>query len=589
MKESQSIIVRAFFLGSVLPKATLSGVLLASLLAACSGDKEEQKSASTSPTVQVQTAETLAITNPLLARIPANSFGFFEVDGTLPAYRKANAITASQNGSMMKAYEQMIKGTEAEKVFQALELNPADPTSFDKVVQRTVGYVAPTVTADGKDDLVIGYVFESPAAFNLATKMAAVKTEVQKDNANVVEETLKNGSGFVIKLKKENSPFDGVHIGWKDNIGAVATSAAGVDQLLGAPAGGQPAVISSAKFKEEMGSLPGGDTRFGSGFLDVEALLASKALLAKKDEKFNAAEFPVKSFAFAQSMNNVLEYGVKVALDGKTESQKSWLGALGGSKTDTILNSVPANPFLVLSIDGSTVNRLKDIAILQAPAEQQAMAKTQLALLDGLKRVGLSARVAPLGQSMFPVPDMVLAFETSNAPAMKTQLQQLISMAAQSSGMPMMQWSEKKVGPASVNYMLSPFGVGVFMTATDNGMLLLTSSEPQMKDSLTALSAGTSAFAKSLSGETQTKLQSDESLGTFYMNFSELASLLDNVSSTLDMFGPQASEAKKMLSKEQIEALRKSGTVVTTVKADKTKIELRAVYEPVANEKVAAL
>ena len=74
-------------------------------------------------------------------------------------------------------------------------------------------------------------------------------------------------------------------------------------------------------------------------------------------------------------------------------------------------------------------------------------------------------------------------------------------------------------------------------------------------------------------------LTANPTLGSIYLNFNEVGSLMENVGGLVSMYAPQSDEAKKLTSPEQIAEIRKLGVMVGSVSVGEEVIELKSAYQ----------
>ena len=125
-----------------------------------------------------------------------------------------------------------------------------------------------------------------------------------------------------------------------------------------------------------------------------------------------------------------------------------------------------------------------------------------------------------------------------------------------------------------VKSMMTPFNVGVFL-ASNKSLVLLTSTENQMKLALDASKPAT--FASALPTRVGEVFVKQDSLGNVYVNFVEVAALMESMSGMLSMYAPE--QNGQFMQTENIEAMKKMGTVVGSVKLEEGVIGIDSFYQ----------
>ena len=180
---------------------------------------------------------------------------------------------------------------------------------------------------------------------------------------------------------------------------------------------------------------------------------------------------------------------------------------------------------------------------------------------------------------MLPIPDMLILAESSKPDVTKTQLSQMIGMGMATAGLPGAEWKDKTIQGQPAKYLLTPFGLGVFVASVDKQVLIST-TEAQLDTAISAAKAGKGLFADSLNSRTKEALSTQPSIGTIYVNFTEVAGLVDSMGGMMQMYAPQgAGQGGQMLDPAQLEGLRQMGTLVATMSSADGMISLRSFYE----------
>lgn len=573
----------------------LVGVSMSGLVG-CS--KEEQKSApasnassSAQPDSAAKSSEVAKSNSPvdmaksLLELVPKETVGFMVFQGKHPAYAQ---YKSSPWGSGSSNWSSMMKSANPEtqqvtEMLKRLGFDLEDKNTFDKVLSEAAFFVAPPVSGETKP--AIGVVFKPDSGFKLDDFLAKVKQEVVAGNAKVKVEDVKIGDAAGLRFEDSAdggagaNPMKEFFVASKGGLGVVSTSKKAIEGVITASAGTLPDIVSSPNFLKASSGMPSNESRFGTVFFDFEKFFAQA-------EKFGGTElaakmkqnpFPVKAVSLAMAMDESPKTEFRMIYDDNSPQSREWFSTLASSPSESVLAAVSDKPLFFLSIDGQTIQKLKEKYLGQL-GPQAAMLKPQLAALDGVSRIAFAAKSAGPGQSMLPIPEILVVAEAKEPAKLSAVVEQLVGPAV-SGGMPGMQWQSSTENGVAVRALQSPMGMGAFLASSKN-MFVLASTKGQLSSALKNVSDAGGAFSKSLSSPVQQVLAKQATIGNLYVNFSEVASALESVGGMLSMFAPQGNDAaQQFLSPENLQALRKMGSVVASVTVDPGVINVRSFYQ----------
>ena len=574
--------------------------------------KDDDKRASMIPNTGAPAAPS-SITNPLFTQVPTEANGFLEWDLSTAAYKKLNSSpwSGSQEIAMFKS------GTSADEmeVVRALRkvgLDPAQRSTWESLCERAVVYTVKRQSTESTP--LIALRCQGSVNAKIEEVVSALKTELKSTGKNFKEEPVGKGEAFSFELK-DSTPAssvaaptaippttpDGtstsakteastvtsdtlaqattaqtakalpvrVYFGHENKDTLITLNANLLKQAFSGTSNAIPALVSSEGFKAATTGFPDSSSRFILGYLDVASVV--NALSSNFPEMAqDLAKIPFNFLSFSGAMDQAPTTELRAAYNSKDESQKGWFDALGSSLSSAVLNSAPKSPIAFLSIDGQTVKKLIEKTFPEQ--KQEDLAKFS-EMLGGITRIGLTGKLAPLGQSMLPLPELLIALETTDAEKVKIRLKELAGAGLSKNGMPS-QWTDKQIGKDTVSFALTPLGLGVFVASKGNNVLV-ASTESQITDALQL----SSAFTTSLPNRIGSALQDEQTVASIYVNFEQVASFMETLGGTLSMYAPQDSGAAQSVNQENIAAIRKMGLMVGAIKVESGVISWKSFYE----------
>ena len=546
--------------------------LVAGGLSALGCSKEEKKAAvgvSGGTTAKSAATDKVDLAATLVSRIPQDALGFLVWEGNHPAYAK---LSASPWGSSTGITE-LLKNVEGDAkdliaTLKNVGLDPAEKATWESIFSEAVFYFTAPAAGAKKPDL--GVLFKSKDAGKLETLLATVKSEATKHNQKIGEAKLALGKGFTIAGPNAEAEL----IVASDNgFGVISTSQALAEKTLGSKGGATPTLLTTPAFLKASAGFPDASKRFATGYLDVERMVQEATKSGAKVDTSALETFPLRAVALAFSMDETPATSMRFVYDDSKTPNNPWLKSLNSSASKSLTGVLPTKPLIVLSVDGKMIKDVKE-ALLAGLGELGAAYRQQLAFLDDVKRIAIAASVAPMGQSLLPIPDLMVVAESANAEKTRAQLEGILGLAMMSSGMPGMAWQDKQIEGSAVKSMMSPMGVGLFL-ASSNGLVVATSSEPVMKAAL-GNKSGFSAALPKRGGEVFNETQTVSNL---YLNFEEIGSYVESMGGMMAMYAPQGQDASKFLNPENIQAIKKMGSMVGAITFDKGIIGVDSFYQ----------
>jgi hypothetical protein len=554
----------------------LAGVLVVFSLVACSKDGgEQQRAKDAGPT----------ISQTLLESVPAGALVVNTFDLSSPGYQK---IKAGPYKKFLQRFQQSplasLSGDPSLPEAKALvaivsaaqeaRLLPSYDSTTPEVVQGLVGFIttSPATTAGATPHTEIAYYFKGAAGADLTERLSALAAALEKSGLTVERSSRDGLSRLTVKLPSDNS--DGSTIigtlhafASKDKL-AVASSEGFALRFFAAPT--SDTFIQSPQFRAAAEFLPiGSDTLVGMSYLDLKNIGSSIAssIPETEREQFVAGikALPVEGVVGYLEMRDVPVLKYAAPLAAQSPEQQQVIQSLQMAKAPALFGSSPANPVILLSLDGGLVQRLKQAALQGMPDAPSTPIVQQLSMLDGLSNIGLGIANSS-GAS--PFPEVFLLGNSDKAAAVAKNLQSLAQSLTASSGVPSTPWQQKTIGGVAVDYMLSPFGIGIYVGAIGS-TVFVASSEGMVNAILDASTTKAPSLAPTLEGLGKNGVISA------HLNFARLYDLITAVQGTLAMFtGGQGVNAA------EYEGLKDLGSLSAMITTDVKAVHLEARLNP---------
>lgn len=513
----------------------------------------------TKEAVQV-TADELAST--LVSRIPKDSFGFALVDTHHPAFEK---LEASQWGSGEQVLSNIEpQDAEAKKIMAAVSragLDLRDKEVRKKAFGQIVLFLAPSMRAEQSGFPArfpeFGLLFKSQ--MNLSEKTAQLKAELVKEGLALRDISVPEGVGFVFSEKPDQKWPERVVFAATEELGIFCSNEQLALSVLDNKSEELPAIVASDRYKRATTGFPSQEARFSIGYFDLDRLVNAEndGLGNEQFKKFFTESIALDALSFSAAMEQAPVKEVRLLPTPAKGGAPTVFSSAAASTTSKILPAVYGRPLLFFSVDGSTANSIKDLLL---KAEEQKTLAEDLSFLQAISRLGIVVRVAPVGQSFLPLPDVAVIADTKDSVRVAKEVEGIVNKVVQNSALPG-NWTEKLLdGKTKVRSMVNPLGIGIFIAAKDN-LLIVASSEIQMKNAL-AEQRDQKGFINDLPSLANPVFE-QATVDNFYLNFEELASLLENMGGLLTMYAPQNNSSAKFLNPANIQALRKEGILVS--------------------------
>lgn len=511
--------------------------------------------------------ETPAQPSALLSRIPREATGYFTMDTTTDAYASFSKSPWASEVSLFSGDNSSMLAMGSAPEFAPF-VNIAS-----KLLKQTSGPDRPLGNAivffrldisptDSKPMLEAGSVFEKKSGSSLATILKSVRTDLEGAKMEVRDETVDGRNGFSLKIPDSNSGMASsgrLFFVADDKTFAAGTTADVVSTLLKNAAADSkgPAINETPYFQKTMESLGKRSNELFFGYVDVARVLDRVAQFSP-DKTIKQGESPAQGLGFSRTFNGTPQDRFALSVEGKNDQQKGWIKLVENSSAAELGSSTPSGAVFHLQLDGGTIKN-----VMKAVTEQGGMPPMPPDIqgqIDSIKRIGITLKNSD-GASLFP--GLLISAQSNQAPALKDWVKGMVAMLGAAQGLPVGGWQEKTIEETPVSFMLTPLGVGVYLSATPN-FFIAASSEEALQNTLSASKDSSKSLPSSLPGNFKEMMQDSNSVGLTFIDFAAAAKLIESSSGTLSMF----TGGQPPLEPDKVASIRKMGTMMYVLKAE---------------------
>ena len=516
------------------------GLLLAALLffSSCSKKPESQGGAA-------QGAAGL-LNNALLDALPVGTVLFYTWDSSSPAYER---------------YQKSPWGKDPIGMLDKIQAQQPDAASEEIETLKEVIKASGVLGTDGKpadaalgaafltvkgDQPVGGVYLAAKSGADMTRQLAALRGVLTARKMTVEDAAVGGKQGFA--ASKPGVPVKLYFAATPEKLGVASDPELVAPLFAGEAAGGYQALKQLPTYEKLVQNVMGKPDTISAAFVDVAGLLAA-AQRSQPDKANDIKNVPIEAGAFSRQMGDGLHDDFALSLVSKDPLQAELLKSLAPRSGGVVLDSVPQDMVLLLTVDGAVLSRIKQTA--EAQPGQVDSFKQQLALIDSIQSLSVGIRNPAPGS---PFPELLVMAESKDAAAFSSALKALIG-GAFGAAMPV-QWQQKDVGGVQASSIFTPIGVEVLLGNTKNAVLL-TSAQTIFRDTV----AGKQPLMKALPDATVRSIKSQAPAAMGYLAFDRLGALLEGLQSTLAMF----TGGKSSLDLNQIEQIKQLGRVAFTV------------------------
>jgi hypothetical protein len=557
-------------------------------LVACLGGCSKESKTTVAPSQEARSSALLEV--PLLKKIPASAVGFLVSDLSGEGYQKFKASPWFDNMPLESAMGELERaGADAEqkKVVEALTqflkklgaITPDGKTNIDQVISSLV--VVADQPANQANEFHLAAYIAAAGATNLKEKLPVLRDALKELGATVKEDTVQGADAFVATLPKsseEDEEAGGftLHVGASEKLLGISDAKPLVENLFAASErNGIQNIRELPEFKRAEVAVRGTEAPLFLGFVSAAKLLPAAQSAAKKAadggkelratlsedgseeaasedegadqvEDFNPQEVPIDAVVVSQGIDQGMVTRGGVAVTAKTDSQRTIFAALNAGVLPAAAKDLPADMALALALDTRSIAKVdslfKDL--------ENSGAVPALPQIKALKGLTLGIRNNDAGS---PIPELVIALESDKRDELAATLEELLGTGLKSAGQEA-NWMSKDIAGSPTRYFTTLLGVGLFISKpAGSNSVLVTSSERAVKDILNVSSGAPKLQPASVSAN---------KTGSLYLNFTEVANVLDSVKSSLAMFTGGASDIDKTLDSAKF---RKMGVSSSTL------------------------
>ncbi len=506
----------------------------------------------------------------LVKRLPENTLGFTLLDFETAGFQSYR--TSPWSNQQMIDWQSLVaeKGNDLKllNIINRSGLLSAS-TAENQSSAAAVAFIAPKIDTES---LELGVLLKAKAGINFKERLNSLKNLFENEQISIAPKKIGTLEGFEIKpVTDPTSPASRIKqvifVNSGDEI-AIGTSATIVEKLFSKAA--PPKLLEHPDFIQNWGASEASQ-RLAFAFIDISAIINSVKASLPKDNPTQAElnSFPVISVAANASMRESPHSELIVSLDPKNPDQKRWTSTLNGSINNQIFKLAPKNTIGYLGLNGKFLSNLKAVGLSEIPADAQKEVRERLAFVDSIQGLAIGIRQATTGN---PFPDLIIALQSSDVATLFKEAKSSLGQMLLSAGLPLSDWSETDIQGYNVSYLQSPIGIGLYMAATSNFLLLCSSSQGISELLGSGLQGG--ELLASLPEAARTTIDAPGSFIVNYINFIEVANLIELFQSSLAMF----SGGSEGISKESVAKLKGYGMMISRAAVEESSIRIESTF-----------
>ena len=535
----------------------VSASLVTSPIIGCS--KKEGDSA---PQQKALTTSSL-LDEPLLQKMPDTTAAFVVMDFAGEGYKRfmaspwgndvkgLNALTSAiEELEASGASEEQVKV--AKTVLDSLQklglVGPDGKSQVEKVFSDAVGFIS--MRQDTKIPVDLGVFAQAASGVDLTDRVASLKQILADAGLKVADEQFGATKGFAatMPIPEEEDVIISLYVaGTKDKLG-LAFSKESIEGLLAdGSTRGFATLKALPEFSKAEESVRSSEAPLSFAFLSVTSLLTGLAQdPAASDDDFDPKDIPVTSVAMSQGYTNLMVTTAGVTVTPKNELQKSVFAAFENAGIPTSAFKLPADTAVSLSLDARVISKLEG-ALKSLSDPSAAMVVEQLKNIQGIT-IGLRN-----ADRSSPVPDIYITLDSSARDQVASTVETGIVLGMMATGQ-QLQWNTKEISGAPTRYLMTPLGVGVYVSSPKSSNALVVATSERAVQDIASSNGGGASLETSMPQALRSRV-SPASTGSLYLNFIQLGTLVDTVKGTVaSMMGPNP-ELDEALDSEQLKKL----------------------------------
>ena len=496
----------------------------------------------------------------LLKKLPSSTAFFSVVDLNSSGYK---LLQASPFGSKMNAKDSLDafisrveeQGMEDDAVvlirhaYESLVkiglVSDSGMYSPEKVFSSVVLFAGPS--SDQSLPVDVGVFADHASNIDLTEKLKIFSSFLSESGLQVSPETVNGATG--LSISKAQVPAKLYAAANKDRFGISLAKS----NLEGLFASNDTQTLATLKalpeFKTATAKLASGADSLAFAFASVARLqpLLEKLASAETTGDLDPKTIPVIAFAGSTAFSQQYNSRVNVVFAPRNDSQTKVLSALEGSSLPAVSAKLPADTAIALSFDSKFISKIEPL--LETLKEQSGDDISSHA--KNIHGVTLGIRNNTSGS---PMPDLYLSIDSADRAGLASFVESSLGMVMSLSGQNAT-WVSKDISESPTRYFTTLIGVGAYISSPKgSSSLLVGTSEGAIRDLIASESGKSPTFTTSLSSPLQTQLNG-LNLVSLYLNFKQVATIVDSVKSSLAMFTGGNPELNEALNPDKIRSL----------------------------------
>lgn len=538
-------------------KSRCSAIILALIFCALSTNacKKEEPKRVENPN------DPFRLSGTLVSAVPESAPAFYYINYTSAAAKKLQAL---QDPELKKGALEKFAQLNNPFVNSLIQNGFLTGDSLEEIVL----FVAPRgATAEKSVSPSVGLFFRSSEKTDLDKVLTNLRPEMEKGQLKTADLSVSGLKGFTVDLNSTATPLlpsvpgtpinEKIFVAWRKNLAMLTNDGAILSQTfekVEGKAAGLPAIVTSPTLKEATVGFPTGEEVVSFGYGDGAAL---GQLIP--DPK---SPIPVRAVAIAAGMTTTPEMFLRVL------SNIDAAPLVVNSSSKDIVGLLPANSMVNLVISGSIFNNLPDSVTAANPFAAQ---------LSSIREIGISVRPAPLGQSMLPIPEVLIAVNSTAPDQLLSTIKQMASMGMGQGGGS--NWQEKDLDGFKAQTLSAGLGLSV-LAGTRGDELLASTSETLLREAVKNQN-GTN-FTSALPPEMRKLYAPEGRLFAGYFDFPMIGTFVESMSALSQMYAPPApGQNGKDPVKEAAQNLKRMGRLALQATSEGKAVLVHGMYEPV--------
>ena len=180
-------------------------------------------------------------------------------------------------------------------------------------------------------------------------------------------------------------------------------------------------------------------------------------------------------------------------------------------------------------------------------------------------------------------PDAQLVVSAPGSDKLVQRFKTILGSQSAKSGLNKMDWQSKQIAGQATDFIATPFGVGLYLTETED-KLLLASSE----SALGSLLNPNNTLGNRINKELPAAADKPTAIFSSYIDYTEIYKIFMNFRNMLGMFIPPDSKQEANAVFEQLESLKRMGSIYFNSSYDGDVLDFDVVSQPVGKTVQAA-